>query len=331
MGRTVLPRDGLDLSIDGESVHYVEQGTGDALVLIHGFPSCARLTYGRLLSLLPSDRRVVAVDLVGLGWSDRYSTQPCDPQAQAPRILKVMDALGIDRATVVGSSFGGAVAQHVALAAPERVDRLVLLASVDANDPPQSWSKEWLFAAGIVSLLTAMRFPWIGSRLRLKVGKPYTGWSTSWGEPEALDAMLPGAHTDSQRTSPRPSPICSPPHEPAGIVPVTGHPRCTRRSVGTVAPAPTRGPGGTTGPRCSGRTRGSWAGRVRRVPSGGRSSSGHLDASWTTPARPRIIAPALRDATRPPKCEFRRPCHANRKPAPGASRAAFLACSLEPR
>jgi 2-hydroxy-6-oxo-octa-2,4-dienoate hydrolase len=196
MSRTVLPRDGIDLSIDGERVHYVEQGVGDAVVLIHGFPSSAQLTYGRLLPLLPTNRRVVAIDLVGLGWSDRDSKQPCDPQAQAPRILKVMDALGIDRATVVGSSFGGAVAQHVALGAPERVERLVLLASVDANDPPQSWRKEWLFAVGIVSLLTAMRFPWVGQRLRLKVGKPYTGWSTTWGEHEALEAtrytQLPG-------------------------------------------------------------------------------------------------------------------------------------------
>jgi pimeloyl-ACP methyl ester carboxylesterase len=99
-----------------------------------------------------------------------------------------MDALGIDRATLVGSSFGGAVAQHVALAAPERVERLVLLASVDANDPPQSWRKEWIYALGVVSLLTAMRVPWVGPRLRLKVAKPYTGWTPTWGEQEALEA-----------------------------------------------------------------------------------------------------------------------------------------------
>jgi len=189
-------RDGADLCIDGESIHYVEQGEGDAIVLIHGFPSSAQLTFGRLLPLLPPDRRVVAIDLVGLGWSDRGRLGAYDPAAQAPRVLKVMDALGIGDATVVGSSFGGSVAQHVALLAPERVSRLVLLASLDAHDPPRSWKEEWLYACGIVALLTATRLPWLGRRLRLKVAKPYTGWTTEWDEHAAIDAteytQLPG-------------------------------------------------------------------------------------------------------------------------------------------
>lgn len=196
MRQELKPRLGADLAIDGERIHYVEQGEGDAIVLIHGFPSSAQLTFGRLLPLLPRDRRVVAIDLVGLGWSDRDRQRAYDPAAQAPRVLKVMDALGIDTATVVGSSFGGAVAQNLALLAPERIERLVLLASLDAHDPPRSWRKEWLFAGGIVALLTAMRIPGLGRRLRCKVAKPYTGWTTEWDEQAAIDAteytQLPG-------------------------------------------------------------------------------------------------------------------------------------------
>ncbi|MET0726993.1 MAG: alpha/beta hydrolase [Acidimicrobiales bacterium] len=189
-------REGADLVIDGERVHYVEQGGGDAIVLIHGFPGSGQLSFGRLLPLLPPDRRVVAIDLVGLGWSDRGRLGDYAPAAQAPRVLKVMDALDIDVATVVGSSFGGAVAQHVALLEPERVQRLVLLASLDAHDPPRSWKKEWHYACRILLLLTALRAPWLGRRLRLKVAKPYTGWTTEWDEQAAIDAtrytQLPG-------------------------------------------------------------------------------------------------------------------------------------------
>ena len=130
----------------------------------------------------------MAIDLVGLGWSDRGRRGTQGPAGQAPRVINVMDALGIGNATVVGSSFGGCVAQHVALLAPGRVQRLVLLASLDAHDPPRSWKKEWLFACGIVSLLTAMRIPWLGRRLRLKVAKPYNGWTTGWDEQAAMDA-----------------------------------------------------------------------------------------------------------------------------------------------
>ena len=97
---------------------------------------------------------------------------------------------------MVGSSFGGAVAQHLALLAPERVTALVLLTAIDAHDPPRSWRKEWRYGCGIWLLLSAMRLPWLGRRLRLKVGRPYDGWTDVWDERAALDAtrytQIPG-------------------------------------------------------------------------------------------------------------------------------------------
>lgn len=190
------PSGGADLSIDGENIHYFEQGEGEPIILIHGFPSSSQLTFGRLLPLLRPDRRVVAIDLAGLGWSDRSSKGTHDPASQAPRILKVMDTLGIRDAVVVGSSFGGAVAQHLAILAPERVTALVLLAAIDAHDPPSSWREEWRYGCGIWLLLTAMRLPWVGRRLRLKVGRPSDGWTEKWDESAALEAsrytQIPG-------------------------------------------------------------------------------------------------------------------------------------------
>jgi pimeloyl-ACP methyl ester carboxylesterase len=137
--------------IDGEKVHYTDCGSGPALLLIHGFG--ANTCSWRLVTpSLASDRRVVALDLVGFGFSDRWPLQPLSFAAHAARVARLMDHLGIERASVVGHSMGGAIAQHLAATAPERVERLILLGSIDAGDM-DSWRAaahrgRWLARAG---------------------------------------------------------------------------------------------------------------------------------------------------------------------------------------
>jgi pimeloyl-ACP methyl ester carboxylesterase len=186
MGKRLEAQSGQDVMIDGERVHYFEQGAGDAIVLIHGFPSSGALSFGQLFRLLPTDRRTVAVDLAGLGWSDRDRRGSYDLRSQALRVLKAMDALGITQATVVGTSLGGAVAQHLGLLAPERVERLVLLASLDASEPAGRGA--WKLACVVSVLLAAARLPWLGPRVRLKIAKPESGWDAAWTQEAALEA-----------------------------------------------------------------------------------------------------------------------------------------------
>jgi pimeloyl-ACP methyl ester carboxylesterase len=105
-------------------VRFLDAGEGPAVVLIHGFASSLE-TWDLLVPQLAKTHRVLALDLKGFGWTDRPEGD-YSPEAQAALVLALMDARGIDRAAVVGHSWGASVALQVALAAPARVTRLAL-------------------------------------------------------------------------------------------------------------------------------------------------------------------------------------------------------------
>jgi pimeloyl-ACP methyl ester carboxylesterase len=111
----------------GVRLHYAEQGParGEPIILLHGY-SDSWFSFSRVLPLLARDTRVYALDLRGHGKSDRPAAG-YQMRDLAADVVAFMDAKGIARATVVGHSMGGFVAQQVALAAPRRVSRLVLV------------------------------------------------------------------------------------------------------------------------------------------------------------------------------------------------------------
>jgi pimeloyl-ACP methyl ester carboxylesterase len=106
-----------------------EAGSGPAMLLLHAGVADRRMWSEHLAPLAAAGLRVVAVDLPGFG---EAAVGPGE-QAAWKDVVETMDALGIDRAVLVGNSFGGAVALRVAAVTPERVAALVLV-SVDAPD-----------------------------------------------------------------------------------------------------------------------------------------------------------------------------------------------------
>jgi len=143
------------LDIGRERIHLVERGSGPPVLLIHGFPSNVT-AFSALMPLLEDRFSLVAPDMVGFGWSTRRIRRPLEGDSYADRMADLMDALQLERAHVVGLSWGGSVAQRLALRHPERVDRLVLLASVSAARVLP------LSDANLVGLALAIRFPVIG-------------------------------------------------------------------------------------------------------------------------------------------------------------------------
>jgi pimeloyl-ACP methyl ester carboxylesterase len=87
-----------------------------------------------VLEPLARTHRVIAVDLFGVGWSERQDDFHYGWTLWADQLVGVLDALGIERASVVGHSMGGAVAAVFAARHPDRIDRLVL---DDALYPPE--------------------------------------------------------------------------------------------------------------------------------------------------------------------------------------------------
>ena len=114
----------------GGAYSYIETGdpVRDAMILIHGFGNSSRV-WKMCMEALAADYHLVAVDLRGVGLS-KVSEMFAYPIAdQARDVLELMDALGIETAYVVGHSIGSIIAQAMAMQAPERVKRGVLIAS----------------------------------------------------------------------------------------------------------------------------------------------------------------------------------------------------------
>jgi 4,5:9,10-diseco-3-hydroxy-5,9,17-trioxoandrosta-1(10),2-diene-4-oate hydrolase len=113
--------------VDGVRVRYSQAGSGPALVLVHGLVGSAR-NWHRNLRFLSQFRTVIALDLANAGASQWVEGLDPGLEAQADRVARSMDVLGIDVADVGGHSHGGAIAMILAARHPGRVRRLVLFA-----------------------------------------------------------------------------------------------------------------------------------------------------------------------------------------------------------
>ena len=114
----------------GIRMHYAEQGEsrGEPILMLHGY-SDSWFSFSRVLTPLARETRVYALDLRGHGKTDQPSSG-YHMRDLAADVVAFMDAKGISRATVIGHSMGGFVAQQVAFAAPKRVSRLILVGTV---------------------------------------------------------------------------------------------------------------------------------------------------------------------------------------------------------
>ncbi len=155
-----MPTPGRLVTVDGEELHIVERGPDDAppLVLLHGFPSNA-IAWRPVAERLADRYRTIAVDTVGFGWSTRTPRRGLDPDSHADRVARLMDALELGHAHVAGHSFGAGIAQRFALRHPARLDRLVLVAPVDAA------RRLPLSDGSLVGIFVAMRLPGVARRV----------------------------------------------------------------------------------------------------------------------------------------------------------------------
>jgi pimeloyl-ACP methyl ester carboxylesterase len=125
------------IDVDGIRVHYQEAGDehAPALVLIHGFASSTLVWSKVFLKLAEVGYRVIALDLLGYGYSAKPRNGEYTIAGQAKLLTRLLDTLGIPRAIFVGSSYGGAVAATCALDYPDRVEKLILVGTVNNNRP----------------------------------------------------------------------------------------------------------------------------------------------------------------------------------------------------
>ncbi len=119
------------VEVNGITVHYKTAGSGrPAFLLLHGF-AASTFSWREVVGPMSEWGTVVAFDRPGFGLTERPlrwdGPSPYSPEAQADLTVGLMDALGIERAVLVGNSAGGTTALLTALTYPERVEALVLV------------------------------------------------------------------------------------------------------------------------------------------------------------------------------------------------------------
>jgi pimeloyl-ACP methyl ester carboxylesterase len=155
------------------STYVVDAGDGPPIVLIHGYGDTAD-GWRRVVPGLMRDHRVIALDVPPFGRSD---------ELRSKRLIdfykgffpSFFDAMGLDSATVIGHSLGGAIALHLTLERPDLVDRLGLVAPAGLGQKPPAW---WYLLTGYGPLYgPALKLPspLTGPKIRAGMNR-LVGW-----------------------------------------------------------------------------------------------------------------------------------------------------------
>ena len=131
------PPEGDFVTVNGQRVHYVMEGSGPDLVLIHGASGNTRDFTFAFVDLVKDDYRVIVFDRPGLGYSDRasdefggaFNTAAESPAEQAIMLQAAAQQLGAERPIVLGHSFGGTVALAWALERPDNIAAVINVAA----------------------------------------------------------------------------------------------------------------------------------------------------------------------------------------------------------
>ena len=171
------PPSGDFVTVEGRRVHYLIEGTGPDLVLIHGASGNLRDFTFDLVDRLKDRYRVIAFDRPGLGYSDDIGTQTHSPISQAEHLRLAADRLGVSDPIVLGHSYGGAVALAWAMRAPADTAALVVVSG--ATEPWPGDLQGWYRFVGTPlgnrvgpPLLTALAPLSLGDRIMAGIFAP---------------------------------------------------------------------------------------------------------------------------------------------------------------
>ena len=153
---TASPEIANSLQVGECTLNYHDQGEGDVILLIHGSGPgvTAWANWRGVIPALAQRARVIAPDMLGFGYTSCPFDWTLDPDTWVRSLVGLLDSLNVERVSIVGNSFGGAIALAFAKAHPQRVRRLVLMGAAGLSFPlTEGLDKVW----GYQPSLAAMR------------------------------------------------------------------------------------------------------------------------------------------------------------------------------
>src|SRR5215471_2955553 len=134
--RPETPERGGEVKLGSVTVNLHDVGSGPPVLLIHGSGPgvSAWANWRTVLPLLSTGYRVIAPDMIGFGYTQADEVV-FDIDRWLDQLVGLLNALGLESASIIGNSFGGAIALHFAHRHPERVQRLILMGPVGTSCP----------------------------------------------------------------------------------------------------------------------------------------------------------------------------------------------------
>lgn len=183
------------------SIAYVERGSGDAALFLHGFPLNGFQWRGAL-DRLSAHRRCVAPDFMGLGYTEIDNGQSVAPAVQVSMLASLLDRLSISTVDLVANDSGGAVAQLFVLRYPERV-RTMLLTNCDVEpDSPPPALQPVLEMARAGTFADTWIAPWVADKTLARSAQGLGGMTYTYPHhptDEAIDYYLAPLVSSAQR------------------------------------------------------------------------------------------------------------------------------------
>src|SRR3954464_4741156 len=169
-------------------ISLLEAGTGPPVIAVHGLGATKASFLATVAALAPRFR-VIAIDLPGFGDSDKPVGAPYDARYFATAVVQLLDALELERAHLIGNSLGGRVTLEVALRAPERVERIALLAPSMAWRRKRPWAPALRLVRPELGVLPHAPRPVVQHVLHRFTPEARTGWGAA-GVDEFLRSFL---------------------------------------------------------------------------------------------------------------------------------------------
>ncbi|HEY2826358.1 MAG TPA: alpha/beta fold hydrolase [Pirellulales bacterium] len=136
--QSLYPFTSHELRLDGQRYHYLDEGQGAPLLLVHGNPTWS-FYWRELISALRNHHRVIVPDHMGCGLSDKPQRYPYRLGQHVENLSRLIGSLNLENVTLVAHDWGGAIGAGAALQSPQRFSRFVMMNTAAFRSPHIPW------------------------------------------------------------------------------------------------------------------------------------------------------------------------------------------------